>query len=518
MGSQRITRRDFLNALKLAGMLLPASGLIDLFGQSVRGPNQAGGPNFIVLLFDTLTARHMSLHGYERNTTPNIDKFAKRSTVFHQHQAASSHTKPSTASLLTGVYPWSHRALNFYTTLMDAYGTANLFGMLPGYYSMAYTHNTYAATILSQMESGINDLKPVEELMIYDPNRLPNIFRNDYPMGFYAAKRWKDNYMGPSNSLFLNPVFTVSESVSAERAVRDYRQTFPLGLNHNQEGYQYVLEDAIDWIAQSSATVQSPFLGYFHLLPPHEAYTPRVDFVGNFAEDGHRLVEKAPHYFSDRVSQPELEGFSQRYDEYIGYVDSEFSRLIGELEMLGVLDTTYLILTSDHGQMFERGIHGHNSPTLYESLIHVPLLVHAPGQTRGMDIHSPTSITDILPTILHLAGQNLPERLEGRPLPSLGGIEDHERVIFSMDGKENHKMKPLTAATFSATRWPYKLINYQGYRGYDNIDELYDLENDPEEINNLAGSSPAIVSEMRQELAKARSVAELASIGATVNQ
>jgi len=482
-------------------------------GEPGRRANAPTKPNIIILLFDALTARHMSVHGYKRRTTPNIEMFAKISTTFHQHHAASSHTKPSTASLLTGVYPWSHRALNFYTALIKFYETANIFGETKNdFYTQTYTHNTFVMTILEQFADYIDLLKPIEELVIYNPNKLPNIFKRDYPMGFYAAKRWRDNYMGPSNSLFINPLFTIANGITSSQSLKANEDLYPLGLSDNQEGYLYKLEDAIDWIAQSAGSTPQPYLGYYHLLPPHEAYRPRADFVGMFSGDGVRLIEKPQHYFTQGQTQKQLEKYCELYDEYIAFVDSEFGRLYGMLEKNGVLNNTFLILTSDHGQLFERGIHGHGT-TLFEPLLHIPLMIHSPRQSQGKDIHTPTSITDIAPTILQLVDQAPSNWLEGKPLPIFGETEEIERVIFSIEGKENHKMKTLTKATFSAIRWPYKLIHYRGYPGYDNVNELFHLENDPEELENLAASHPSIVADLKEELRKNQSAAEEKSIG-----
>ncbi len=513
MQPQRITRRDFLKLLATISALIPASKLLRDASGSGQGTNQLAGPNIIILVFDTLSARNMSLHGYKRKTTPNIEKFAQISTTFRRHYAASSHTKPSTASLLTGVLPWSHRALNFYTALLEFYESENVFSKIsPDFYKQAYTHNTYVSTILEQFANYIDLLKPVEELAIYNPNKLPNAFKRDYPMGFYAAKRWRDSYMGPSNSLFLNPLFSIAQGITSSQVYEANEKLYPLGLSDNQEGYLYKLEDAIDWIAQSAGSTSQPYFGYYHLLPPHEAYRPRVDFVGAFSGDGIRLLKKPEHFFTQGQTQEQLEKDCELYDEYIAFVDSEFGRLYGMLEKSGILENAYLILTTDHGQLFERGIHGHGV-TVYEPLIHVPLIIHAPGQGQGKDIYSPTSIIDVAPTILRLTNQDLPDWMEGTPLPIFDEAEETGRVIFSIEGKENPKMKPLTKAMFSAIRWPYKLIHYRGYPGYDNIDELFHLDNDPEELDNLAASHPSIVADLKEELRKGQSAAEEKSLG-----
>lgn len=514
MKSKKIARRDFLKVLGASSLFYPASKLMNYFNLDDRRTENANQPNFLIILFDAFTAQHISLHGYKRNTTPNIDKFAKKSTVYHRHYSSSSHTKPSTSSLLTGVYPWSHRAFMYYTSMIEIYRQANLFSKMPAeYYNLTYTHNTFVTGILEEFRSDIDLMEPMEDLSLYNPNKFQNIFKNDAPMGFYASKRWRDDYIGPSASLFINPISSVINGLESNDVQKKNKDLYPLGLSDNQEGYLYKLEEAIDWIGESTRTIRSPFLSYFHLLPPHEAYKPRADFLGLFRNDGVRLTKKPPHFFTENQTQEQLEQQCQLYDEYIALVDSEFGRLYQQLEKSGVLDSAYLILTSDHGQGFERGIHGHGQPVLYETNIHIPLMIHAPGQDLGRDIFTPTSITDITPTIIHLASQKTPEWCEGKLLPALGGVEDSERVIFAVEAKSNYKLKPIAKATFSAIQGRYKLITYKGYEGFDKVDELYDLENDPEELRNLANEKSSIVAMLKEELQRNQTTAEKKSIG-----
>ena len=81
----------------------------------------ADRPNILVLLFDTLSARHTSLDGYPRHTTPHLERFAERATVYHAHHASGNFTNPGTASLLTGAYPWKHRSMQLYSPIIPAY-------------------------------------------------------------------------------------------------------------------------------------------------------------------------------------------------------------------------------------------------------------------------------------------------------------------------------------------------------------------------------------------------------------
>jgi arylsulfatase A-like enzyme len=125
--SPTISRRDFLKGASATLLAL----LLERQRQAVFGerPRQATAetPNVIVLVLDTLSAAHLPLYGYGRQTTPNLERFAGRSTVFHAHHAGGNFTTVGTASLITGAYPWTHRAFNYDGTVETAYRERNLF-------------------------------------------------------------------------------------------------------------------------------------------------------------------------------------------------------------------------------------------------------------------------------------------------------------------------------------------------------------------------------------------------------
>src|SRR5215211_1214414 len=119
---------------------------------------------------------------------------------------------------------------------------------------------------------------------------------------------------------------------------------------------------------------------------------------------------------------------------------------------------------------------------MYGPVTHVPLLISAPGQRTRTDIHSLTSNVDLLPTILQIAGKDIPQWAEGRPMPGLGGSEDSERSIFPMMGKDNAAFQPITHASFVLLKGGYELLYYTGYRGHPDQYELYHLDEDPNEL------------------------------------
>ena len=114
-------------------------------------------PNVIILVFDTLSARHLSLHGYKRLTTPNLARFAEKATVYHRHYAAGNFTSPGTASLLTGTYPWTHRAFQQAGIILRKLADQNLFRLFDSSYTRsAFAQNIWADLFLYQFKKDID--------------------------------------------------------------------------------------------------------------------------------------------------------------------------------------------------------------------------------------------------------------------------------------------------------------------------------------------------------------------------
>jgi arylsulfatase A-like enzyme len=266
----------------------------------------------------------------------------------------------------------------------------------------------------------------------------------------------------------------------------------------------FLLEEIIDGLSDLLMRSAKPFLAYFHLYPPHDPYCPRREFVGAF-DDGWAPAAKPQHVLSPHIDQAQLDRQRIEYDEYIAYVDAEFGRFLDFMHNSGLLENSYLVITSDHGEMFERGVYGHTTELLYDTVVRVPLLISAPGQQQRRDVYKNTSGVDLMPTLLHALGQPVPEWCEGVALPigDLAGNDRalaHDRPIFSLEAKTNPSFAPLKTYTASLVRDRYKLIYYTGYEKLDDAYELYDMINDPEERENLYTPNQSIASELAFEL------------------
>jgi arylsulfatase A-like enzyme len=217
--------------------------------------------------------------------------------------------------------------------------------------------------------------------------------------------------------------------------------------------------------------------------------------------DGWNPPDKPIHKLSDEKNDNEKLHLNRRYyDEFIASWDFETARLYQYLKESGLMDNSYIIITADHGELFERGRIGHGPRLIYDPVIHVPLIISRPGQTAREDVHTITSSVDLLPTIAHLTGNPIPEWTEGKLLPNLGGDADEGRSVFSVDARTSSSFGPLENFSVSITRDQHRLVFYRypetGYQEF----EFYDLESDPHELNDLYPSSPAFAFEMKDEL------------------
>jgi len=495
-----ISRRDFLKLGPSISAALAVSKLTT--GKPALGPDQATSPpNILILVFDAMSAANLSLYGYRRKTTPNFERFAQRATVFNQHYSTGNFTTPGTASLLTGLYPWTHRAINMSGLIARDRTDQNLFRALgKRYHRLAFSQNLLANYFFDQFRQDLDE--------ILSPASF-SLMESFVSIGLGAG--WMDADRAIGDVLFKEGygtgslVFGLAERLRRYQAVA-HRDTpdYPSELPRTITPVFFQLKDVFDGLSATAASLTPPSVAYLHLWSPHDPYVPTREFEGLFLDGwapepkpSHRLVDPHRHH-----SVRTLNENRRHYDEYIANVDAEFGRLLDRLGAQGVLDSSYLIVTSDHGEMFERGMMGHETPMLYDAIMRVPLIISAPGQSSRQDVDLPTSSVDILPTLLHLAGEAIPAWCEGQILPGLGGPEDPERSLFMMEAKTEPPSEPLRKASFANRKGRYKLIDYMGYPQYrvQHRFEMYDLENDPGELNNLYSESMSEAWSMRDEL------------------
>lgn len=490
-------RRDFLKLLAtLPAVYALRKWLPDGAQQRTRSASEK--PNVIVLLFDALSAYHVSLYGYPRRTTPNLERFAQRANTYHAHYSAANFTVPGVSSLLTGLYPWTHRAMNLSSLITRDFAGRNIFELSgEEYQRFAFSQNVMATNLLHQFRTAIDELLPSSSFS--EISYLTSEYFKNSP---HTAYQVNDHLLFDMIDAPASLIFGVTQRVMFEKQKR-FKKDYPRGIPQPREyPIVYRLDHVFDGLMKQIDDLLQPFISYIHIFSPHAPYRARRDFIGIF-DDGWMHVKKPDHAITEGESYETTEQNRVWYDEYIANVDFEFGRFLDHLEETGMLNNTYLIVTSDHGELLERGVKGHVTPLLYEPLVRIPLLISSPGQMQRTDIHTPTCSVDLLPTLLALTGREVPDWAEGELLPGLGGEENAERDVYMLEAKSNPAFVALSRFTFAMRRGRYKIIMYRGYEVFGkDVFELYDLENDPEEMNDLFPKENALANELKTELIK----------------
>lgn len=494
------SRRDFL---KLAALGSLAYALAPITRPSVKRRIEGQGrPNIIVLVFDAWSAHDLSLYGYQRETVPNVTRFAQNANVYHNHYTAGTFTVPGTASLLTGLLPWSHRAFQ-----LGAGGIAKthlehqIFAALAKTHNTeAFAHNAFADLLVSQAEKDV-DVHFSSTSFNIDSSLWSSLpfFNRDRRIA-YAS--FDDNIFqtgdDPDASLFLGPVDRLLVLDRKFSETSRFGGNYPTGLPESTTGL-FRLEDLVDGGIRILSDLPEPAFVYLHFYPPHGLYHPTAQFANAF-NDGWSPVGKPVHPIAyEKNSNDFLSDARRLYDQYMASWDAQVSRLFDFLSSSGLLDRSYVVLTSDHGELFERGDVGHWTRMIFDPLMHIPLIIKSPGQTERKDIFAPTSSVDILPTLAVMSGNPIPDWAEGQRLPGFGGAAYPERSIFTVDAKNNPSWAALTRTSISLTKNNQRLTYYDypdEWQGF----ELYDLNEDPEELNNLYGLNPSTARAMHDEM------------------
>lgn len=422
--------------LALAAALLPGC-----IGKSVT-PER---PSIIVITIDTLRRDHVTVYGYERNTTPGIARFARDAVVFDEAFAAEAITAPSHASMLTGLYPPTHGIVR------------NSYPMAPGVRTLAQ-HLAELDYQTGAVVSGYTLKKDETELdrgfQHYDDDPDGKRFGRA-ELAFDRAVDWLDSISGDDRPLFM--------------------------LYH-------MFDPHFPYIAPK------PFSGMF--LPPGESY--RLKARGPEAQL--RIGNGEPWEFAEFVS---------RYDDEIAYADHYFEKLMDELKKRGIWDDAMIIFVADHGETLDERFHAfdHGART-YEEQIRVPLIIRFPrGEFGGNRVSVPVHHVDLLPTVLSYLGLPVPDEVQGRSLMPVvrgEGAWDSERHTVSL-GYPLAKRVPEVGAplikeglVMALRAPPFKLITYPGVEG--EIYQLFDLRTDPLEKNDISREKPALVEELLAEL------------------
>lgn len=431
-------------------------------------------PNILIFVMDTQPVRNMTPYGYERPTTPNVARIAAEGLVYENHFVTGCWTVPSHTSLFTGKVQSGHGTGVQYEFMSPSLPTmAEVLGRA-GYQTVAFSNNTWVNQDETNIGRGFQHFTLVER-----------------PAG-------QNPQIGPEDDYVLED----DVDSGSQKTVRLVQRWF-----------------------ERERDAERPFFLFINCVEPHLRAWPPPPFRGDFllpgvSEDRARKVNqdifaerlgRVPNRPDGYMSAQDWAILKSLYDGETACLDRRMGHLFDYLRGQDLLDPTLLIVISDHGDLLERqGMMGHHL-SLYDDLIHTPLIVRWPGVVPRGERHGGfVQICDWLPTFLDLLGiddDELTAEMQGVSLtPTWTGDEVREFVVAEYT-------KPLQTIERALRHKPdldyrkwlrrWKVIRNHDYKYHwasDGADMLFDVRTDPGERRNLADEAPDVVIELRRQL------------------
>ena len=411
--------------------------------------------------------------------TPNMDRLAEEGVHFRNAFVTTSLCSPSRASILTGQYMHNHGVVDNNKPLAD--GTITFPQLLQSAgYDTAFIGKWHMGEAVSTSER-MDDPRPGFGHWVSFPGQ-----GHYYPV----TRNGRVNYL----------------NINGERVP--------------QQGYitDELTDYALDWLSESAG--DAPFFLYLSHKAVHADFAPAERHREQYADktvpvppsqaDTPENGEGKPLWVRNQRnswhgvdfpyhSSLDVQSYKMQYHRALSAVDDSIGRLFAWLEESGQLDNTIVVLMGDNGFMF--GEHGLiDKRNAYEESMRVPLLMRGPGIPHGHASDDIVANIDIAPTLLGFAGVDPIEQFDGQSFAALARGEAidgwRDDLLYEYYWEFNY---PSTPTTFALRTEDYKFIQYHGV--WD-LDELYDMRNDPQEMNNLIDDPKylALVAEMRDRL------------------
>lgn len=445
-------------------------------------------PNILFIMADQLAASALPFHGHPIVKTPNLSDLAENGVVFENAYCNSPLCAPSRFSMMSGQLP----------SAIGGYDNAAYFPADTPTLAHYLRAAGYQTSLCGKMHFvGADQLHGFEERLTTDI----------YPSDFGWTPDWETFETRPSwyhNLLSVVQAGTCETSnqldFDEEVAFKGVRKLYDLARSSDRRPF-FLLTSfthphdpfAIPpeyWNRYDATEIDLPSVAQipYEDLDPHSQRLHHVCALGDYEQTDER-IRRARHAYYGMIS----------------YIDDKVGELIKALKATHQLDNTIIIFTSDHGEMLgERGLWYKMS--FFENSAHVPLLVYSPERFQANRIKDPVSLVDLLPTLADLATEkevDFSAPLEGSSLLSLmrGESPETERSVYGEMLGEG-----AIAPVLMIRRGAYKYIYSQ-----PDPEQLYDLDNDPHELTNLASVPEYAVTleAFRAELNQKWNVSEL---------
>lgn len=426
--------------------------------------------NLIMISLSNVSAEHMSLYGYERLTTPNLDRWAEGTFIFENAFTHASWTLPVATSLFTSLYPYAHQV-----------------------------NGRFSNNVLNE-----------------DIKTFPEILRDQ----------------GYKTAAFTGGL-DYSNKFGHMRGFDDFGEAMEFTFAVSYASFDFVMERASKWLDNNS---NEKFFLFIHGYDAHCPFDPPERFRGIFSDTEGKNVsvnnklclrgfknsdddDYEAYYFKAgtqkvTLTQDDVDYLEDLYDEQILSVDELVNNFLEDLDR-EILDKTMIVIFSDHGEMFAKhgrfGRAGSVRGTLYDEVIRVPLIMKIPKQD-GERIGGLVQTIDMMPALLDILNLPKPEQIQGKSLIPLMERKKEKINEYVFGGskfgaREESLALPIyhvQSINEFVRSSDWKLIHEVQFGSEGNIEEeiyeLYDLENDSAELNNLADIEISVAARLKEVL------------------
>jgi arylsulfatase A-like enzyme len=442
-------------------------------------------PDIIMISLDAVAAADADACNPGSATMPRLARFARGAGCFTRFYAASNFTTPTTSTMETGLLPWSH-----FATQPDA----------------KMTHATRGHTLAAVLQAQGWRTHSITDNLLASP-RHRGTFAAYTSSGFAGTTLFGNS---------LREAMTVFPETALPRLVAmaaSFLGAFDMALHGAHSPYNADRTYTRLLALLSQEPRGKPLFVWAHTLPPHSPYLPPASTRYRLLPKGEletwrQLMPDNVDYAS--AAQPLVDKHRLRYRESMMAADAALGAFLDELERQGRLDAALVVVTSDHGESFEKGFLGHAGALTHDTLIRVPLVIKLPGQKLGQVVRTPVSQADLAPTLLDLAGAPALARAEGRSLrAALEGRPMEASPAFAMTMERQNRFQPLAHGRFVVIDGDEKLTLTLDPPHADTT-TLFNLAADPAEAHDLAAAMPARAGELQALLRKRLAGAEQA--------
>ncbi|MFT4622301.1 MAG: arylsulfatase A-like enzyme [Myxococcota bacterium] len=468
------------------GVLIGAGAVIATIALGAVGwqmsQSQRPKPNVLIVLWDTVRADRLTPYGYGKDTTPALDAWAKTyGVVFERAISPAMWTVPSHASMFTGLMPTTHGA-GYDWRWLDTHNVT------AAEHFQANGWDTYAFSANPNLSTG-----------------RVNLLQGFETVDLSWSRKWKQRVGKHTRKKLLKK----DQSTEISPA---YRGGASSTFSYNAAPFTH--EALFAWVDGREGE-PAPWFAYLNYMEAHKPRVPSLAARRKVADDetirtGLRtdLTMKSQleySFYKKEYSQEELDAINAVYDASLVDLDIATKELFAGLESRDLMEDTIVVFTSDHGEnLGEHNLFGHRHG-VYQQLVHVPLIVSYPAKLKPGRVSEPVANLDIYSSLCDLAGIERPATIADRGNLFVSAAALAKNVFtesISVDRlgwdkvrrwfPDSFEQNPREQKFKAIVQGEWKLITATDDAGNPLPDEttLFNLDDDPEELKNLAAANP----------------------------